>query len=443
MTQPRPLPLPLTDATALGQAMHALAAELYPLCRSMTGTGVRRTLEILGRLVPLELHEVPTGTPVFDWTVPKEWQIRDAYVKAPDGRKVIDFRRLNLHVVHYSVPVRARMSLAELRPHLYTLPDHPYWVPYRTSYWVEDWGFCLSQSQLERFEEGQYEVCIDSTLAEGALSYGELFVPGESCEEVLFSCHICHPSLANDNLSGMVVAAYLARHINERPRRLSYRFLFIPATIGAITWLARNEARLAVIRHGLVLALLGHPSPFTYKRSRRGDASIDRVVEHVLRFGGQNHQIIDFEPYGHDERQFCSPAFNLPVGCLMRTPHGQFPQYHSSADNLELVRPDTLADSWAMCAAVVDVLENNRRYLNLYSKGEPQLGRRGLYRSLGGAMDCQAVERDLLWVLNLSDGTHDLLSIACLAGRPFDAIHQAAERLVQHQLLKRLPYGPP
>jgi aminopeptidase-like protein len=285
-------------------------------------------------------------------------------------------------------------------------------------------------------------VCIDSTLAEGALSYSELFVPGESRDEVLFSCHICHPSLANDNLSGVVVAAYLGRHIMARPRRLSYRFLFIPATIGAITWLARNEASLARIRHGLVLALLGYPGPVTYKRSRRGNASIDAAVGHVLALRGQPYQTVDFEPYGHDERQFCSPGFNLPVGCLMRAPHGQFPEYHSSADNLDLVRPDTLADSWAVCAAVVDVLENNRRYLNLYPKGEPQLGRRGLYRSLGGAMDRQDFERDLLWVLNLSDGAHDLLSIAQLTGRPFGAIQHASELLVQHQLLRPLPDNP-
>jgi aminopeptidase-like protein len=404
----------------------------------MTGPGVRRTLEILGRLVPLELHEVPTGTQVLDWTVPREWQIRDAYVKRPDRQRVIDFKRSNLHVVHYSVPVRARMSLTELRPHLHTLPDHPDWVPYRTSYWTEDWGFCLSHSQLERLEEVPYEVCIDSTLAEGALSYGELFVPGESRDEVLFSCHICHPSLANDNLSGMVVAAYLARHISERPRRLSYRFLFIPATIGAITWLARNEACLVRIKHGLVLALLGHSDPVTYKRSRRGNTPIDAAVAHVLALRDQPYQIVGFEPYGHDERQFCSPGFNLPIGCLMRAPHGQFPEYHSSADNLDLVRPENLADSWAVCAEVIDVLENNRSYLNLCPKGEPQLGRRRLYRSLGGAMDRQALERDLLWVLNLSDGVHDLLSIAQQAGRPFTAIQQAADLLLQHELLRLL-----
>ncbi len=418
--------------------MHTLAAELYPLCRSMTGPGVRKTLEIISRLIPLEVHEVPTGTPVFDWTVPKEWQIRDAYVKAPDGQKIIDFQRLNLHVVNYSAPVQARMSLAELRPHLYSLPDHPDWVPYRTFYWAEDWGFCLSHAELERLEEGLYEVCIDSTLADGALSYGELFVPGPSPDEVLFSTHICHPSLANDNLSGMVVAAYLARHILAHPRRLSYRFLFIPATIGAITWLARNEERLGAIRHGMVLALLGYPGPFTYKRSRRGNAAVDAAAEHVLRRHGASHEVVDFEPYGHDERQFCSPGFNLPVGCLMRAPHGQFAEYHSSADNLELVRPEILADSWAVCAEVVELLEKNQRYQNLCPKGEPQLGRRGLYRSLGGTMDRQAVERDLLWVLNLSDGTHDLLSIAQRAGRPFDAIQQAADILVRHQLLEPL-----
>ena len=273
---------------------------------------------------------------MFDWTVPREWNIRDAYVKGPDGRRVIDFQESNLHVVGYSVPVRVRLPLAELRKHLFSRPDRPDVVPYRTSYYAESWGFCVSHRQLEQMPEGEYEVVIDSTLEAGSLTYGEYYLRGATDDEVLISCHICHPSLANDNLSGMALVAHLARHLSSRPRRYSYRFLFIPGTIGSITWLARNEEQASRIRHGLVVTGVGDPGPFTYKRSRRGDAEIDRAAAHVLRHAGGPYSIRDFSPYGYDERQFCSPGFNLPVGCLMRTPHGEYPEYHTSADDLTL-----------------------------------------------------------------------------------------------------------
>jgi aminopeptidase-like protein len=421
----------------VGGGIHALVAELYPICRSITGNGVRHTLDILRKTVPLEVHEVPSGTPVFDWTVPREWNIQDAWVQDAGGRRVIDFRQSNLHVVSYSVPVRARMTLAELRPHLFTRPDLPDVIPYRTSYYKETWGFCLSQRQLDQMAEGEYEVVIDASLDHGSLTYGEYYLQGTSDEEVLISCHICHPSLANDNLSAMAVAAWLARTLASRSsRRYSYRFLFIPGTIGSITWLARNEERTARVKHGLILAGLGAGTGFTYKKSRRGDAEVDRAVAHVLSHAGAPSAVTDFFPYGYDERQFCSPAFNLPVGCLMRTPHGQYPEYHTSADNLGFVTPAALEEALATCARVVDVLEGNGRYVNLSPKCEPQLGRRGLYRSLGGELDAASRELALLWVLSLSDGGPALLDIAQRSGLPFHAIKAAADALISHGLLK-------
>jgi len=424
------------DLAALGAAMHALVVRLYPICRSITGPGVRETLRLVREMVPLELHEVASGTEVFDWAVPREWSIRDAWVKDPHGRKVIDFRRSNLHVVSYSRPVRARMSLTELRPHLSSLPDRPRWIPYRTTYYAENWGFCLSHEVLERFEEGEYEVCIDASLDDGSLTYGELLVPGASDDEVLISCHVCHPSLCNDNLSGIAVATYLARLLSSRPRRYSYRFLFVPGTIGSITWLCRNESRVDRIRHGLVLTCIGDPGGFTYKRSRRGDAVIDRAAAHVLRHQDRPVELRDFSPYGYDERQYCSPGFDLPVGCLMRSPHGEFPQYHTSADDPDFVRAEALAQSLAVCASVAAVLEGDGAYVNTSPKGEPRLGKRGIYRAVGGGLDSRSAEMALLWVLNLSDGRHSLLDVAERSALPFESVRRAADTLLQHGLLR-------
>jgi aminopeptidase-like protein len=420
------------DADAAGRELYECVSDLYPLCRSVTGEGLRETLRRLQRRVPLVLHEVPSGTPVFDWTVPNEWNIRDAYVKNARGERVIDFRRSNLHVVSYSVPVHRRMSLAALRPHLYTLPDRPDWVPYRASFYTETWGFCLSQRALDALEDGEYEVCIDSSLAPGALTYGECHLPGESSDEVLISCHVCHPSLANDNLSGIAIAAALAQALGTVRRRYAYRFLFLPGTIGPITWLSRHEAEVSRIRHGLVLVCLGDAGRLTYKKSRRGDAAIDRAAAHVLRHAG-DHGIEDFSPYGYAERQYCSPGFDLPVGRLSRTPHGQFPEYHTSADDLAFVRPRHLADSFGACLAILDVLENDRTYLNQNPRCEPQLGKRGLYREIGDN------EMAMLWILNQSDGRHSLLDIAERSGCAFPAIQRAAALLEQHGLLKEAP----
>jgi len=410
-----------------GAEMHALISELYPICRSITGEGFRASLRRLGKVVPIALTEVPTGTRVLDWTVPREWNIRDAWIADATGKRVVDFQASNLHVVNYSVPVRARMSLADLRPRLHTLPSQPELVPYRTSYYAENWGFCLAQRALDQLPEGEYEVCIDSTLADGSLTYGECVLPGSTTDEILISVHSCHPSLANDNLSGMAVAVLLARILSQQPRRHTFRFLFIPGTIGSIAWLAANEANVDRIRHGLVLSCLGDSGHPSYKRSRRGDALIDRAAGHVLKAGGK-HSILDFVPYGYDERQYCSPGFDLPVGCLMRTPNGRFPEYHTSADNLEFVSAAALEDSLARALAIVEILEHDAAHLNLNPKGEPQLGRRGLYKNTGGTTP-EGFEMALLWVLNFSDGRHTLLDIAERSGLPFATIRRAADAL--------------
>ena len=418
----------------IGQEMYRLIAELFPICRSITGNGVRETLRILKKHIAIEVHNVPTGTQVFDWTVPREWNITDAYLKNSRGERVIDFQVSNLHVVNYSVPVKKRLSLAELRPYLFTLPDYPDSIPYRTSYYNENWGFCLSHNQLMKLGEEEYEVCIDSTLEAGSLTYGEYLIPGQTSDEVLVTCHVCHPSLANDNLSGIAVALFLAKYLSDKKNKYSYRFLFIPGTIGSITWLSINESKVSRIKHGLVLASLGAGEKFTYKKSRRGDAEIDRATMHVLHHSGKTCQILDFSPYGYDERQFCSPGFNLPVGCFMRLQNGEFPEYHTSADNLEFVKPALLVESFDMVVAILNLVQNNDTYMNQNPKCEPQLGKRGLYRTIGG-VERGVDELALLWVLNLSDGTHSLLDIAERSGCAFNAIKLAVDLLVDHQLL--------
>jgi aminopeptidase-like protein len=426
------------DFSSVCEDLHSFAAELYPICRSITGTGIRETLELINTRIPLEITEVPSGTEVFDWTVPKEWNIRDAYIKDASGNRVVDFQRSNLHVVNYSIPVHAAMSLTELEPHLYTLPKQPDLIPYRTSYYKEDWGFCLSHNQKLALTEGRYEVCIDSTLAAGHLSYGECYIAGRSTDEVLISSHCCHPSLANDNLSGLTIAAALARFLSGRDLRYSYRFLFAPGTIGAIAWLARNRDHVACIRHGLVLTGIGDAGGFHYKKSRQGDAEIDLAMAHVLQHSGEFSVTLDFSPYGYDERQYCSPGFNLPVGCLMRSIWGTYPQYHTSADNLEFIRPAQLGASLRVCVAVVDVLEGNRCYQNLSPFCEPQLGKRGLYLSSGGDAGEMAINARL-WVLNYSDGKHSLLDIAKRSGLKFQVIRDAADLLFENELLAQFP----
>ncbi len=422
------------DEHSTGNAMHARLTALYPICRSITGNGVRQTLADLQKTIPLEIREVKSGTPVFDWNVPSEWNIRDAWIKDAAGERVVDFNQSNLHVVNYSMPIHATMSLSELKGHLHSLPEQPDAIPYRTSYYKQDWGFCISYNAMQRLKEGNYEVCIDSTLQPGFLTYGEFYIPGELTDEVLFSAHICHPSLANDNLSGIVVAVALAAGLAATSgHRYSYRFLFIPGTIGAITWLAHNESVVERIKHGMVLSGLGDAGPVRYKRSRLGNATVDRAAALVLTHLGQPHTVQDFSPYGYDERQFCSPGFNLPVGCFSRSPFGTYSQYHTSADNLDFVKPESLAESLRILRKIVAVLEGDGLYRNTQPKCEPQLGKRGLYDERGSTSDTMA----MLWVLNFSDGEHTLMDIAERASFNFDSIRNVATILESNGLLKR------
>jgi aminopeptidase-like protein len=426
------------EIDALGIKMHQSLFELYPICRSITGDGVRKTLYLLKQFISLETFEVPTGTQVFDWNIPKEWNIRDAWVKNSKGEKVIDFQAHNLHVLNYSIPIQQKMPLSELKEHLFSMPDRPDWIPYRTSYYTENWGFCLTHRQLQELEDGEYEVYIDSSLEDGYLTYGEYFLPGETEEEILFSCHVCHPSLCNDNLSGISLVTFLAKYLSSLKLRYSYRFLFVPGTIGSIAWLSLNQDRIFRIKHGLVVAGVGDAGKLTYKKSRRGDAEIDKVVSYVLEHSGEDYAIEEFSPYGYDERQYCSPGFNLPVGSLTRTPFGRYAEYHTSADNLDFVKPASLADSLDKYLKIINILEKNHKYLNTSPFCEPQLGKRGLYGTFGGTQDKKTKELATLWVLNLSDGTHSLWDIAERSGLDFQVIENAAEALIQGRLLKKV-----
>ncbi len=420
------------EGGAAGRGLYEFAARLYPICRSITGNGVRQTLGLIGQRVPLTIHEVRSGTRVFDWTVPEEWNVEDAAVIDAHGQRVVDFQAHNLHLVSYSEPVQLSLTLKELSARLHVLPERPDWIPYRTSYYRRDWGFCMRARDRDALRAGRYHVEVKTSLAPGSLTYGELALAGRTPDEVLFFTHVCHPSLANDNTSGMAVATALAEWLAREPRRLSYRFVFAPGTIGSLTWLKRNERRLSRVRHALVLALLGDPGRLTYKRSRRQTSEIDAIAEYVL---GANGTVIPFTPYGYDERQLCSPGFNLPAGRLTRSVNGGYPQYHTSADDLALITPAALQESLATCQRMVEIMEGNQHFLSLNPKGEPQLGSRGLYRSMGG-QGPEEHEHAMLWVLNQADGTQSLLDIAQRSGMRFESLRRAAQALEGSGLLR-------
>lgn len=419
----------------IGEEIFAFVAEIYPICRSITGRGVRETLRAIGAHIKLEVHEVPTGTAVFDWVIPREWNIREAHIKNERGEKVLDFAQSNLHVMSYSVPVQQRISLAQLKQHVYTLPDQPDLVPYRTSYYAENWAFCMPHRLLESLRDETYEVFIDSSLTDGYLTYGEYLHQGETEEEFLLSAHVCHPSLANDNCSGVALLTHLAKRMAGLRTRYSYRFLFAPGTIGAITWLARNEEHSQRVKHGLIVSMVGDGGGPTYKKSRRGSTTIDRAVVHTIRHSGLTPTVLDFSPYGYDERQYCSPGFNLPVGLFQRSKFGEIPEYHTSADNLDFIAPNHLALSYRLIAETLDVVENDAVYCSTMPKCEPQLGRRGLYGMVGGDKNAAAANMAMLWILNLSDGMHSLLDIAERANLPFAVIRRTAQLLQHNGLL--------
>lgn len=426
---------PYADPERIGEEAYALAARLFPLPRSLTGDGVRQTLELLRSYIPLEVREVESGTEILDWKIPREWKFRRAYIRHADGRIIVDTATSNLHVLGYSTAVNARLTLSELKPHLFSLPAQPDLVPYRTSYYAENWGFCMRHQTVLELDEGPYDVVIDAEHVDGFLTYGELLIPGASEEEVLLTTHVCHPSLANDNCSGLAVLTLLARALMVEKRRYTYRIVMAPGTIGALAWLAANEAAIGRIAHGLVVSGLGDSGTPTYKRSRRGNAPIDDVMAYVLSRPQTAGSLVDFSPYGYDERQFCSPGFNLPVGSLQRSTWGTFPEYHTSADNLDFISAKSLAHSYAVLGSAIGIVESNRRFLNLKPKGEPQLGRYGLYAGISGDPEGPRKTMSLLWVLNLSDGNHSLLDIARRSGLPYHAIAEAAERLRQSDLV--------
>lgn len=437
-----------------GDEIYTLAERLYPICRSITGDGVRETLSIIREYIPIEVHEVPSGTRVFDWTIPKEWNISDAYVKNTKGEKVIDFKESNLHVLNYSSPIRANLPLSKLKKHIYTLPEYPQWIPYRTSYYKENWGFCMAHNEFKMLEEDIYEVVIDSTLRDGSLTYGELYLKGEVSDEFLISTYLCHPSLANDNISGVALTTLLAQVLSAKKLIYSYRFLFIPETIGAITWLAQNQAHTEKIKYGLVVTCVGDRGISTYKKSRKGNHIIDRAVEKVLIDSGKPYNILDFFPTGSDERQFCSPRFNLPVGSLMRTPYACYPEYHTSTDDLSFIDVDALYDSFLKYEKVVEVIEKGTIpnifgaaekktdsqkesgvYINTKPDVEPFLGAYNLTKEIGG--DKKDADREVIsWILNFSDGTNSLLDISIQSGLPLTLIKDAADILVRNNLLK-------
>ena len=430
-----PFQSPWEDSTSVGDEMLALIEELFPLPRSITGDGLRQTLALLQELIPVEIHEVATGTQVFDWTIPKEWKIHGACIEDRDGNRIVDFCENNLHVVGYSRPVDATMTLSDLKEHVHTLPGHPDWIPYRTAYYDENWGFCMSHRQLESLADQEYRVRIDSELFDGSLTYAEFVSEGQEDEEILIFTHTCHPSLCNDNLTGIAVAAHMAAALSKTTHRLTYRFVFAPATIGSITWLARNEGILPQVAGGLVLSVIGDGGPLTYKRSRRGHTATDAASEYVLSQHHGSDRFEDFSPWGYDERQFCSPGINLPVGRLTRTPHGEYPEYHTSADDLSVVNKESLVDSLRAVWQIFSVLEGDLYYINTSPKGEPQLGRRGLYRKIGGYQDVSKSQLAMLWLLNQSDGEHSLLDIAKSARLPYDLVRSVADDLQEANLL--------
>jgi len=453
----------------IGVEMYNLMEKLYPICRSITGDGVRKTLDILSQTIPLKKFEVPTGTKVFDWVIPNEWNINDAYVLDPNGKKIINFKESNLHVLNYSIPIHKKIQLNELKKHLYTIPEQPDLIPYRTTYYDKNWGFCLKHNDFINLQKGEYEVVIDSTLKKGNLTYGECYIPGKIDDEILISCYVCHPSMCNDNLSGVVLATRLAKYFSNIDTQYSLRFLFIPETIGAITWLYKNEKNIHKIKHGLVATCVGDSTKFKYKKTRRGNTKIDQITINSLKNSKFDFDVLDFFPTGSDERQFCSPGFNLPVGQLFRGFYGtpDMPYYHTSGDNLNYVKPSNLAESFSLYYSIIVNLEhdlnhkihiknpkqsysqknivnsdNSKKFINLNPKCEPQLGKRKIYNQIGGqnyqSLHSKYDDIALLWVLNFSDGENSLIDIQQKSKIDLKTIEKAAHILTKNNLLQEI-----
>jgi aminopeptidase-like protein len=411
--------------------MHRWASDLFPICRSLTGNGVRETLSYLGKLMPeLRVHEVESGTHVLDWIVPDEWNVRDAYIADAQGVRIVDFRENNLHLVGYSEPVDAEMGIDDLEPHLHSLPDRPEAIPFVTSYYKRDWGFCLSQHQRNRLGAGPFRVFVDSDLGPGSLTYADAVVPGDTPDEVLISTYVCHPSMANNELSGPVVAAALCRWVSSLPsRRYTYRFVFAPETIGAIVYLAHHLDHLREhVRAGWVLTCIGDDRAYSYLPSRLGGTLSDRVSLRVL------EEIVgDFETYtffdrGSDERQWCSPGAELPVCSVMRSKYATYPEYHTSLDDLELVTPGGLQGGLDVMRRCIELVEANRMWRSV-TPGEPQLGRRGLYPATSFRGSISRRTKAMVDVLAFCDGGHDVLDLCERARSRSAEVLEAIETL--------------
>jgi aminopeptidase-like protein len=425
----------LLNNNDIGIEIYSLIEKLFPICRSITGNGTRKTLELIKQHIPIEINEIHSNTKVFDWTVPKEWNIINAYVKNSKGEKIIDFQKSNLHILQYSIPIHKKMTLDELKNHLYSIEEYPDWIPYRTSYYQENWGFCISHKQFQTLDDDEYEVFIDSTLEHGSLTYGELFFKGEIEDEILFSTYICHPSMCNDNLSGTALLTFLAKTLIDKQTKYSYRFLFIPETIGAISWLSKNENNVNKIKYGMVATCVGDSGQSTYKKTKQGNTLLDKIVEKILIDSGDSYEIVDFFPTGSDERQFSSPGFNIPVGSLVRTLYGEFPEYHTSADNMDFMNSKSLQDSFTKYHSIIYLLENNVIYKNQNPKCEPNLGKRNLYDLIGANKKLSSNSNSIFWLLNQSDGNTSLLEIASKSNISFVEIKNMADILVFHNLL--------
>ncbi len=418
-----------------GDIMYDLIKQLFPICRSITGNGVRETLKIIQQHIPIKIHEVPTGTKVFDWTVPKEWNIKDAYVMDENGNKIIDFKKNNLHVVGYSVPVNKTVSLSELQEHLYSLPEQPEAIPYVTSYYKERWGFCIVHKDKEKLKEGKYTVFIDSELKDGFLTYGELIIPGKSEKEVFLSTYVCHPSMANDGVSGPVVTTFLANWILSKPRKYTYRIIFIPETIGSITYLSKNlDDMKQNIVVGFNVSCVGDNRVYSYLPTRNGDTYADRIALNILSFKHPNFVKYSFLDKGSDERQYNAPGVDLPLCCVMRSKYGAYPEYHTSLDNLDFVSSEGLSGAYNVFKECLRLIEENGKY-KIKCLGEPQLGKRGLYPTISTKSSTKEV-KSMMDFISYADGKNDLIDISNKINVAVWELYPIIKKLLKADLLE-------
>lgn len=428
------------ENSSVGVDMHALATRLFPICRSLTGDGVRETLSVLKEHIPLTVHEVPSGTMVFDWTIPKEWNIKDAWIADSHGNKIVEFGKNNLHVVGYSTPIDKKISLAELEEHLYSLPELPKAIPYVTSYYQERWGFCMTDAQRTTLKEDTYHVFIDSELKEGALTYGELIIKGETDQEIFLSTYVCHPSMANNELSGPVVATYLAKWIKEMPRRYTYRIIFIPETIGSLMYLSKNlDTMKKNIIAGFNLTCVGDERAYSFLPSRNGATLADHVARHVLTHRHPEFISYSFLDRGSDERQYCSPGVDLPVVSVMRSKYSEYPEYHTSLDDLHFVTAAGLEGTFDVLRECIEIIEGNRVY-RAVCLGEPQLGKRGLYPTLSQRNNTAYATKTIVDVLAYADGKNDLLEIAEILSVPVTSLFETVKLLLGAELIVECYY---